>query len=146
MNEQHEYQLRRCAIRLTLQGRSRQAILVRIPRSSAWLSKWQRRFDELGWQGLHSRSRAPVHRTAHYSDHIRHLVITTRQRLQQRRVGLSGPQAIQDNLRQAQLLRHVPSLATIKRILHDAHLIYHPRPPKRGYYYNESLFTQVQMG
>jgi transposase InsO family protein len=28
----------------------------------------------------------------------------------------------------------VPSLATIKRILHDAHLIRHPRAPKRGYF------------
>ena len=39
MNEQHEYQLRRRAIRLTLQGHARQAILARIPRSPAWLSK-----------------------------------------------------------------------------------------------------------
>jgi len=33
MNEHNEYQLRRRAIRLTLQGRSAQAILARIPRS-----------------------------------------------------------------------------------------------------------------
>ena len=46
MNEHYEYQLRRRAIRLTLQGHSRQAILARIPRSPAWLCKWQRRFAE----------------------------------------------------------------------------------------------------
>src|SRR5215212_6364201 len=134
MNEQYDYQLRRRAIRLTLQGRSRQAILARIPRSPAWLSKWLRRFNELGWQGLHSRSRARLHHSARYSDHTRHLVVATRQRLLKRRVALSGPQAIQDELRHVQLLRRVPSLATIKRILHDAHLIHHPHPPKHGYF------------
>jgi putative transposase len=134
MNEQHEYLLRRRAIRLTLQGRSRQAILARIPRSPAWLSKWLHRFDELGWQGLRSRSRARLHHSTRYSEHSRHLVVATRQRLLKRRVALSGPQAIQDELRQADLLRRVPSLATIKRILHDAHLIHHPHPPKRGYF------------
>jgi putative transposase len=134
MNEQHEYQLRRRAIRLTLQGHERTAILARIPRSPAWLSKWLRRFDELGWQGLRSRSRSPLHPSARYCEHIRHLVVATRQRLLKRRVALSGPQAIQDELRLAALLRRVPSLATIKRILHDADLIYHPHLPKRGYF------------
>jgi hypothetical protein len=134
MNEQHEYQLRRQAIRLTLQGHSRQAILARIGRSPAWLSKWLRRFDKLGWQGLRSRSRARLHPSTRYSDHTRHLVVATRQRLLKRHVTLSGPQAIQDELRHAHLMGRVPSLATIKRILHDAHLIHHPHPPKRGYF------------
>jgi hypothetical protein len=134
MNEHDEYQLRRRAIRLTLQGHSRQAILARIPRSPAWLSKWLGRFSEEGWQGLRSRSRSPLHLSARYPDHIRDLVIATRQRLRQRRIGLSGPQAIQDELRQAHLFKRVPSLATIKRILHDAHLIHHPQRPKRGYF------------
>jgi putative transposase len=134
MNEPHEYQLRQRAIRLTLQGRSRQAILARIGRSPAWLSKWQHRFDELGWQGLHARSRSPHNRSARYSHHIRQLVVATRQRLLKRRVALSGPLAIQDELRQAHLLKRVPSLATIKRILHNAHLIRRPNKPKRGYF------------
>jgi len=134
MNEHNEYQLRRRAIRLTLQGHSAQAILARIPRSPAWLSKWRHRFAQHGWQALHSRSRARLHQSGRYSERIRQLVVATRRRLQQRRVGLSGPQAIQDELRYARLLRRVPSLATIKRILHDANLIRHPRPPKRGHF------------
>ena len=134
MNEQHEYQLRRRAIRLTLQGHTRQALLARISRSPAWLSKWLHRFDELGWQGLRARPRAPLHRSTRYSEHTHHVVVATRQRLHRRRISLSGPQAIQDELRQANLLRRIPSLATIKRILHDAHLIHHPHPPKRGYF------------
>jgi len=134
MNEQHEYQLRRRAIRLTLQGRERTAILARIGRSPAWLSKWLRRFDEQGWQGLRSRSRSPLHPRARYSHHVRELVVATRLRLRRRQIALSGPQAIQDELSHSQLLRSVPSLATIKRILHDAHLIHHPKQPKRGYF------------
>ncbi len=134
MNEHHEYQLRRRAIRLTLQGRERTAILARIGRSPAWLSKWLRRFDKLGWQGLRARSRAPLHPNARYSDHTRQVVVATRQRLLKRRITLSGPQAIQDELHHSHLLKRVPSLATIKRILHDADLIHHPHPPKRGYF------------
>jgi hypothetical protein len=134
MNEQHEYHLRRRAIRLTLQGRTPQAILARIPRSPAWLSKWQHRFAILGWQGLHSRSRRPQHLSGRYSERIRDLVVATRQRLRRRRVGLCGPQAIQDELGHTRLLHRLPSVATIKRILHDAHLIHRPCPPKRGYF------------
>jgi len=66
MNEHDEYQLRRRAIRLTLHGHSRQDILARIPRSPAWLCKWQRRFAQHGWQGLHARSRRPRHRSGCY--------------------------------------------------------------------------------
>jgi putative transposase len=134
MNEHHEYHLRRRAIRLTLQGHPHQAILARIPRSPAWLCKWQRRFAEQGWQGLHAHSRRPRHLTTRYPERIRQLVVATRQRLHRRRVGLSGPQAIQDELRHARLLRPVPSLATIKRILHDAGVIRRPRLPVRGYF------------
>jgi putative transposase len=54
--------------------------------------------------------------------------------LQKRRVGLSGPQAREDELRHAQLLQRLPSIATIKRILHDAHLRERPRPSARGYF------------
>src|SRR5437867_2193387 len=134
MNEHHEYQLRRRAIRLTLHGHARQAILARIPRSPAWLSKWQHRFAQHGWQGLRARSRRPHHRSGRFPERIRHLVIATRQRLQKRRVGLCGSQAIQDELRHARLLRRVPSIATIKRILHDAGVRRQPRPPTRGYF------------
>jgi hypothetical protein len=134
MNEQHEYHLRRRAIRLTLHGYTRQAIQARIPRSPAWLCKWQRRFAKHGWQGLRSRSRRPQHLSGRYGERIRDLVVATRQRLQKRRVGLSGPQAIQDELRHARLLHPVPSLATIKRILRDAGVTRRPRPPKHGYF------------
>jgi putative transposase len=134
MNEQLEYQLRRRAIRLTLRGHARQTILARIPRSPAWLCKWQRRFAEVGWQGLRSRSRRPHHQSGRYGERIRDLVVATHQRLRQRRVGLSGPQAREDELRHARLIRPAPSIATIKRMLHDAGVIQRPHPPKRGYF------------
>jgi len=134
MNEQLEYHLRRRAIRLTLQGHTRQAILARISHSPAWLCKWQRRFAEQGWRGLHARSRRPQHLTGRYPERIRQLVVATRQRLLRRRVGLSGPQAREDELRHARLIRPAPSLSTIKRILHDAGVMRRPHPPKRGYF------------
>ena len=134
MNEHDEYHLRRRAIRLTLLGHTRQAIRARIPRSPAWLCKWQRRCAQHGWQGLRARSRRPHHRSGHYPQRVRDLVVATRQRLQKRRVGLSGPQAIQDERRHARLRHRVPSLATIKRILHDAGVRKRPRPRKHTYF------------
>jgi transposase len=61
MDEKQEFRLRRKAIRMRLQGCAQQEILARVYRSHAWLSKWQKRFDQQGISGLHSCSRRPCH-------------------------------------------------------------------------------------
>ena len=134
MNEQHERRLRRKAIRLTLRGVPRHAILAQLRRSTGWLAKWQRRFATDGWAGLHSQSRQPHHVAGRYPPRTRRLVLDARQRLAKRTVGLVGAQAIQDELRRARLLRRIPAVATIKRILRDAGVIKRPRPPARSYF------------
>ena len=60
MDEKQEFRLRRKAIRMHLQGNARQEILAKVHRSRAWLSKWQKRFDQQGISGLHSHSRRPA--------------------------------------------------------------------------------------
>jgi putative transposase len=134
MDEKQERRLRRKAIRLTLRGVSRRAILQGISRSSSWLHKWQKRFAQFGWPGLNSQVRRP-HRLAWcYDARTRHLVGQARLRLVKRKVGLVGPQAIQQELRTANLLRRVPSLSTIRRILHDHGLIKKLRPSPEAYF------------
>src|SRR5262249_24359728 len=134
MDEKKEHHLRRKAIRWLLKGLKSLAILQRLGRSRAGLSKWKTRFDKLGWEGLHSPSRRP-HRIRHrYDPRTRRLVIQARQRLQRRTVGLIGPQAIQVELRRADVRRRVPSTATIKRILHEGGWIQAPRPTGEVYY------------
>jgi putative transposase len=134
MNEQHERSLRRKAIRLTLRGERRRTILAQLPRSTGWLCKWQRRFAEDGWAGLHSHSRQPHHVAGRYPDRTRRLVVEARLRLLKRKVGLLGAQAIQEELRRARLLHHIPSLSTINRILHEAGLLTRPRPAASVYF------------
>ncbi|MCA1604992.1 MAG: integrase core domain-containing protein, partial [Acidobacteria bacterium] len=134
MNEKQERSLRRKAIRLWLQGLNRRDILARISRSCAWLCKWQKRFTEIGWAGLRSHSRQPHHLASRYDARTRRLVRQARQRLVKRKVGLIGPQAVQDELRAAHLVRPIPSVSTIRRILHEGRLIKTARPPSDVYF------------
>src|SRR5712692_11792412 len=118
MDNRDELQRRREAIRLWLNGTAPQEILRRVQRSHPWLSKWRKRFRLKGWRGLRSRSRRPRHQAGAYSRRIVRLIVQTRRRLARQPVGLSGPRAIQRELRQLGLGKRTPSLATIKRVLH----------------------------
>lgn len=122
MDEKQELNLRRKAIRLTLRGLRPQAILEIIQRSRRWLYKWQRRFAQWGWAGLHSQSRAPRRTPHQYARRMKALVLRVRRHLQRRRVGLIGAPAIEQELRRAHLARHRPSTATIERWLAEARL------------------------
>src|SRR5215813_5657391 len=134
MDEKKERGLRRKAIRWMLDGLKSGVILKRLGRSRAWFSKWKKRFDKLGWEGLRSESRSP-HTVEHrYDGRTRRLVIQARRRLERRKVGLIGPGAIQTELRQTRLLRRIPSRSTIKRILHERGLIKASRTAREIYF------------
>lgn len=134
MDEKQELRWRRQAIRWLLQGHTPAAILARIPRCRSWLHKWAARFDQLGQSGLHSRSRRPQQSPHAYTEQERRLVWRERLRLERCAVGLLGPAAIQAGLHAARLLRRVPSLATIKRILRERG-VYGARPQPRPAYF-----------
>lgn len=134
MDEKTERNLRRKAIRWLLKGLDSGTILQRLDRSRAWLSKWKRRFDKLGWEGLKSLPFGPHHSPQQYEQQIRRLVIEARRRLMRRQVGLIGPRAVQGELRKARLMRRLPSLATIKRILREGGLIKRAHPAREVYY------------
>lgn len=134
MDEKQEYRLRRKAIRLRLQGRTQQEILARVQRSRAWLSKWQTRFDQQGTSGLHSRSRRPDHPRTIYTPRMRQLIVQTRRRLVKQKVGLIGVRAIQRELRKVSGDTYLPSLSTIRRVLHQRGLLAKPSQPRRTYF------------
>lgn len=134
MDEKQELRWRRQAIRWLLQGHTPQAILARIPRCRSWLHKWASRFDQLGQDGLYSRSRRPQSSPHAYTEQERRLVAHERLRLERCAVGLIGPAAIQAGLHATRLLRRVPSVATIKRILHEAGIYHRPREPRPAYF------------
>ena len=126
---------RRLAFRLLDKGEAPTQILKQIRRSSSWLFKWQKRFEQDGWAALDSSSRAPQHSPQQYSSDTMKLVARIRRRLEKAAAGLIGPRAIREELRRYHRLRPLPSLATIKRWLRQS------RPPaavcaesKRPYY------------
>lgn len=152
MDEQHEHRLRRQAIRLLLRQVKPREISKRLARSRSWLKKWKRRFDQHGWAGLKSLSRAPHVVGSGYDERTRHAVIAARQRLEQRSIGLIGAKATQRELEASGWKRaQIPSLATIKRIWQAAGMTgrlseppaYFPQPSSaRGYRLQQMDWTE----
>jgi len=125
MDDQQELRRRRQAIRLHLQGAAHKTILEKVQRSRAWLSKWQKRFEQQGASGLHAHSRRPHHTPGACSRRITKLIVRTRRRLVKQKVGLRGARAILRELRKV-LGKQTPSLTTISRILQKRHLVSTP--------------------
>jgi putative transposase len=128
MDEKHERQLRRQAIRLWLQGVKPKSILQKVHRSYVWLSKWRKRFEQTGPQGLHSDSRRPHTTPRALPMRVVQLILRTRRRLAKQVAGLIGPRAIRRELRKV-LGQHAPSLTTIKRVLQTHQVILVPAKP-----------------
>jgi len=133
MDEKQELRLRRKAMRLRVQGIPHQVILEQVQRSRAWLSKWQKRFEQYGISGLQSHSRQPHHTPTTCSARIVRLIVQTRRRLVKQPVGLIGARAIRRELYKV-LGKHTPSLPTIKRVLQTHGLVATPTEASPAYF------------
>lgn len=134
MSTTDELSLRRHAVRLFLRGTPVRRILRLIPRSRSWLYKWLERFRSASWPALRSQSRRPHSAPHAYSAAARANILRAYHILQHRTVGLCGPAAIQAELRSWSHVKRLPSIATIKRILHAAGIPAPPAQPKRAFY------------
>lgn len=133
MDNEQEFQRRRQAIRWRLQGLPHKLILQLVQRSRAWLSKWQKRFDQEGVAGLRSHSRRPQHTPSTVSAPIVRLIIRIRRRLVKQKVGLIGADAIRRELRKV-LGPQTPSSTTISRVLRTHDLVVQPPPAPAAYF------------
>ena len=133
MDEKQERTLRRKAIRLTLRGLRPKDIREQIPRSRAWLWKWQTRYQDWGRGGLKSQSRRPQHTNHRYSDTIRRRVVRIRRRLERAKVGLIGFKAIRRAWERRYRGQPLPGRSTIYTILHAAGLLRSLRPVRGAY-------------
>lgn len=140
MDDKQELRLRRKAIRLRLKGIPHKLILAKVQRSRAWLSKWQKRFDQSGAAGLHTHSRRPLNTPTACSPRVVKWIAQTRRRLVKRKIGLIGPRAIRRELHKV-LGDETPSLSTIKRVLRRCDLI--PTPSKASPAYFPRPLTTV---
>jgi transposase len=137
MNEKNpeEIRYRRLAFKLFDQEKSPTEILARLPRSRSWLGKWQRRFEQAGWEALDSLSKAPHHSPHAYPSEAVKVVVRIRKRFAKSPVGHVGARAIRQELLRHRLLTPVPSVKTIKRWLKEAALIASPSEPVTEAYY-----------
>src|SRR3990172_857722 len=133
MEDKQELQRRQQAMRLRLQGVPHKIVLEKVHRSRAWLSKWQKRFNQQGASGLHSHSRQPHHTPTACSPRIVRLIVQTRRRLVKQSVGLTGARAIRRELRKV-LGKQTPSLPTIKRVLQTHGLVSKPTEASPAYF------------
>lgn len=133
MDNQHELRLRRQAMRLRMQGIPYRVILTQVHRSSSWLSKWQKRFDQQGSAGLRSRSRQPHHTPTACSARIVRVLVQTRRRLVKQKIGLIGARMIRRELRSV-LGKQTPSVSTIQRVLRTQGLVTATAEKLRAYF------------
>ncbi|MCI0608824.1 MAG: helix-turn-helix domain-containing protein [Anaerolineae bacterium] len=133
MDDRQEFQRRRRAIRLRLQGIPHKSILEKVRRSRGWLSKWQKRFEQQGISGLRTHSRRPHHTPGAYSARIVRLIVRTRRRLVKQKVGLRGARAIRRELYKV-FGKQTPSLTTINRVLQKRRLVSTPSEIRPAYF------------
>jgi len=134
MDDKEELRLRRAAIRWWAKGVKAKVILQQVHRSRAGLNKGRARFEHLGPCGLKSQSRRPQQSPTKYPPRLVRLVVQTRRRLVKQKVGLKGPRTVRRELAKLGLGKHLPSLATIKRILPTQGLVQPPSPTPSAYF------------
>lgn len=122
MDEQHEQETRKQAIRWWLRRIKRTEICRRLKRSRSWLKKWIQRYQWHGWAGLASESRAPQTYPQAFSVESRDEIARARERLKGRSVGLIGAKFIRRELEHCQTLERLPSPATVYRVLSERQL------------------------
>lgn len=115
---------RQSLIHLLRSGHSPEEAAPELGYSLSWVYKWKRRFEEEGWDGLESRSRAPRHRPTRISEKTRQRILKIRAELEkeaQKPNALSyiGAPAIRGRML-ARRLKIIPSVSTIEEVLRKA--------------------------
>ena len=134
MDEQHERETRTQAIRWSLRHIKRAEICRRLRCSTSWLKKWIKRFQQDGWAGLSSASRAPQHHPGKYDAAAQDEIVRARKRLERRKVGLIGGTYIRRDLERSETLERLPSRATIYRVLRARGVTGDPEAPEEVYF------------
>jgi len=121
MANENEFDVRKKAIQLYLDGRGFNEVIKIVQRSNYWFAKWLKRYKEESWNGLRDQSRAPRKINKKTSQETVKEILRTRDELQahkSRRSEFSGigPEVIQWELKRSGF-KDIPSVSTISRIL-----------------------------
>lgn len=113
---------RRRAVELAGAGWKPTAIGLELGRSREWVRTWLGRYRELGEAGLVDRSRRPKTSPTRLPETIIDEVLTVRRLLDADRFANAGPVAIAAEIERRGILKTVPSVSSIKRLLGQAGL------------------------
>jgi transposase InsO family protein len=136
----NNYLERKTAIHLIRRGRSATEVAEILGHSRSWVYKWQKRYEEGGWKGLHTQSRAPKNHPNELPKRVKQEIRKTRSELEAEaeepgQLVYIGAPAIKARLRKS-MIRPLPSIGSIERELRNAGMT-NPRkkeePPKVKY-------------
>jgi hypothetical protein len=121
MKSDLEYERRCRAIRLLGEGVRFKDVLREVQRGRFWLSKWTRRYEAFGLEGLRDRSRTPKHVRNRTREPLVQTILALRDELEAhktRRAAFAGigAETIHHELFERGLLR-LPAISTIEKIL-----------------------------
>jgi len=124
MSAQAEYEDRKVLIHLLNSGEKPRTAAQQIGRSIPWAYKWKARYEQDGWEGLRSRSRAPRRVPRKIPAEIRQKILSIRSQLEQEAetpdsLGYIGADAVYGRLRM-EAVSPLPAVSTIERILCQA--------------------------
>ncbi len=121
MSTSNLYQERKIAIHLLRSGSSVKEVATELDRSVFWVYKWQERFEQKGWAGLQSQSRAPKQHGRRLTPEVQQAIVQTRSELESEAAEDEGLKYIGGPAVLACLNRKkvqpLPSLASIERVL-----------------------------
>jgi transposase len=124
MSKQTDYEDRKLLAHLLNSGKKPGEAAQELDRSRAWAYKWQGRYEQAGWVGLQSYSRAPLHVPSRTSVETRQAILHLRSELEAEienkdSLGYIGADAIY-GLLCTRGITPVPAVSTIERILRQA--------------------------
>lgn len=115
---------RHSLIHLLRSGRTPAKAATELGYCLSWAYKWQERFDEAGWAGLKSQSRAPHHQPSRTSEKTKRKIAEIRTELEEEAkkpnaLSYIGAGAIRGRMLE-RCLKTVPSISTIEKVFRKA--------------------------
>jgi putative transposase len=124
MSEQSEYEDRKSLVHMLNSGKKPNEAAQELGRARAWAYKWKTKYEQAGWEGLKSQSRAPKHVPRRTPVEVQQAILHVRSELEAERenedsLGYVGADAVYGILRMRGITP-LPAVSTIERILRQA--------------------------
>ncbi len=124
MSEQSDYEDRKSLVHMLNSGKKPSEAAQELGRARTWAYKWKTRYEQAGWEGLKSQSRAPKHVPSRTPVEVQQAILHARSELEAERenedsLGYVGADAVYGLLR-TRGITPLPAVSTIERILRQA--------------------------